>query len=261
MRFIKIFSVITLMLAASAVIFYAASSSRSKLKAAHIENDQVSSTTQAANLTTSNPVEEYGTVSGRVLDADGLPVENVIVTAENTAVPARNLPRAETNRDGEFTIAGLTPGRYELYTKKEEDGYPRTEFNLYNVGIPNPEVTVYSRQTARGIIVRLGPKAALLTGQVIDAVTKEPLKHADITVRRTDLPDRFLRTGLSLPVELGEFKLLVPSVTFTVKVTETGYKDWYFKSGDEGQKTSSLVLEPNTTKHLLIALQRIKRAK
>ncbi|SRR6266496_1018107 len=259
MRFVKIFSAITLMLAASAVIFYAASSSRSKLKAAHIENDEVSSTL-AANQTTSNPIEGYGTISGRVLDADGVPVENVVVTAENTALPARNLPRAETNRDGEFTIAGLTPGRYDLYTKKEEDGYPRTEFDLYDVGLSNPEVTVYSRQTVQGITLRLGPKAALLTGQVVDAVTKQPLKHADITVRRVDLPNRFLRTGLSLPVELGEFKLLVPSVAFTVKVTETGYEDWYYKWDDEGQTTSSLLLEPNTTKHLLIALQR-KRAK
>jgi hypothetical protein len=241
MRYVKIFSAITLLLAATAVIFYAASSSRSKLKVA--------------------PLEEYGTISGRVLDADGRPVENVIVTAENTAHPARNLPRSETNRDGEFTIARLTPGQYELYTHKEEDNYPRTAFNLYDVGRPTPRVTVYSRQTAQGITVWLGPKAALLTGQVIDAATQEPLKHADITVRRVDLPDRFLRTGLSLPVELGEFKLLVPSVAFTLKVTEAGYEDWYYNSDDEGQKTSSLLLEPNTTKHLIIALHHSRRAK
>lgn len=239
MRFVTIFRAIALLLAASAVISYVDSSSRSTLKA-------------------SNPVEEFGTVSGKVLDVDGRPVEKVIVTAGNHAFPVRRLPRAETNREGEFTIAGLKPGRYQLYTKKEEDGYPRTEFNLYDVGLPNPEVTVFSGQTSEGIIVRLGPKAALLTGQVIDAVTKEPLRHADITVRRVDLPDRFLRTGLSLPVELGEFKLLVPSVAFTVTVTETGYEDWYYQS-DEGSKTSSLLLEPNITKHLLIALRQIKR--
>ncbi len=259
MRLVKIFS-ITLLLVASAVIFYAASPSRSQLKASHTENDKVSSTL-VANQTTSNLIEEYGTVSGRVLDAGGLPVENVIVTAENLALPVRNLPRAETNRDGEFTIAGLTPGRYELFTKKEDDGYPRTEFNLYEVGPPNPQVTVYSQQTAQGITIRLGPKAALLTGQVIDAVTRQPLKHADITVRRVDLPDRFLRTGLSLPVELGEFELLVPSVALTVKVTETGYQDWHYKSGEEGQTTNSLLLEPNTTKHLVVELQRTKRRK
>jgi hypothetical protein len=260
MRLVKIFSAITLLLVASAVIFYADSSSRSRLKAAHVVSDAVSAT-QPANQTTSSPTEEHGTVSGRVLDADGRPVEKVIVTAENHAVHVRNLPRAETSGEGEFTIAGLAPGRYELYTKKEEDGYPRTEFNLYDVGLPNPEVTVSSGQTAQGIVVRLGPKAALLTGQVIDAVTKEPLSHADITVRRVDLPDRFLRKGLSLPVELGEFRLLVPSVAITVKVTEAGYEDWYYKSESEGPKTSSLLLEPNTTKHLVIALQRIKRAK
>jgi hypothetical protein len=240
MRFVKIFRAIALIPVASAVILYVDSSSRSTLKA-------------------SNPVEEFGTISGRVLDADGRPVEKVIVTAENHAFPARVLPRAETNREGEFTIVGLTPGRYQLYTRKEEDGYPRTEFNLYDVGLPNSEVTVSPGQTAPGIVVRLGPKAALLTGQVIDAVSKEPLRHADITVRRVDLPDRFLRTGLYLPVELGEFKLLVPSVAFTVTVTETGYEDWYYQSDNEGSKTSSLLLEPNTTKHLLIALHRIKR--
>jgi len=252
MRFVKIFSAITLMLIASAVIFCAASSP--------IQNDAISAA-RVTNQTALNPIEEYGTVSGRVLDANGRPVENVIVKAENTALLARNLPRSETNGDGEFTIAGLTPGRYELYTQKEEDGYPRTEFNFYDAGLPNRDVIVYSRQTAEGITLQLGPKAALLTGQVIDAITREPLKHADITVRRVDLPDRFLRTGLSLPVELGEFKLLVPSVAFTVKVTETGYEDWYYKTGDEGQKTSSLLLQPDTVKHLLIPLHRITRAK
>jgi hypothetical protein len=259
MRIVKIFGATTLLLAASAVIFYAASSSRSKLKAAHIENNEVSST-QAANQTTLKPIEEYGTISGRVLDADGLPVENVIVKADNSARPTRLVPQGETNRTGEFAIAGLPSGQYELSTHKEEDGYPRTEFNLYDVGSPNPQVTVYPQQTAQGITLRLGPKAALLTGQVIDAVTKQPLKHADITVRRVDLPSRFLRTGLSLPVELGEFKLLVPSVALTVEVKEPGYEDWHYRS-DDGQKTNSLLLESNTTKRILIALKRSKRAK
>jgi hypothetical protein len=254
MRFVKFFSAITLVLAAMVGIFFAASSSRSKFKGAHIENAVVSSP-PIANQTTSIPIQENGTISGRVIDATGAPVEKVIVNAENTAAPTRLLPRAETDRDGAFSIAGLAPGRYELFTKKEEDGYPRTEFNLYDVGPPNPQVTVYSRQTTQGITLRLGPKAALLTGQVVDAVTKQPLKHADITVRRLDLPDRFLRTGLSLPVELGEFKLLVPSVAFTVQVTETGYEDWYYTAKGEVQTKSSLLLDSNTTKHLLIELR------
>jgi carboxypeptidase family protein len=230
MRFAKVFSGITSLVVVSAVILNAAT-----------------------------PIEEYGTISGRVLDADGRPVESVIVTAENTARPARNLPRADTNEDGEFTIDGLVAGRYELYTRKEEDGYPRTEFNLYDSGTPNPEVQVYPRQTAQRITLRLGPKAALLTGEVVDAVTRRPLKYAEVTVRRVDFADRFLRTGLSLPVELGEFELLVPSLPVTVKVAATGYEDWYYQSGDEGQETSSIILESNTTKHLVVALQRIKR--
>lgn len=260
MKFVKIFGATTLLLAASAVIFYAASSSRSKLNATQMEDPQVSSN-QAANQTRLNLLEELGTISGRVLDSDGMPVEKVIVKAENSARPTRLVPQAETNQAGEFTITGLAPGQYELYTHKEEDGYPRTEFNLYDVGLPNPQVTVYSRQSVQGITLRLGPKAALLTGQVIDAVTRQPLQHADITVRRVDLPNRFLRTGLSLPVELGEFKLLVPAVAITVEVKENGYEDWYYKSDDQGRKPSSLLLEPNTTKHLMIALKRIKRAK
>jgi hypothetical protein len=35
-----------------------------------------------------------------------------------------------------FVLPLVIAGRYELYTKKEEDGYPRTEFNLYDVGSP-----------------------------------------------------------------------------------------------------------------------------
>ena len=260
MRFVKMFSAMAMMLAASVVIFYAASR-RAKLKEAHPQNDEISSTV-AANQTTSKTLHANGSISGRVLDADGGPVQDVIVTAENIAVTTRNLPRAETNRRGEFTIQGLTPGQYELYTKKEKDGYPRTEFNLYNVGgIPTPQVAVFPQQTTQGITMQLGPKAAVLTGQVVDAVTKRPLNHADITVRRVDLPDRFLRTGLSLPVELGEFKLLVPSVALTVKVSETGYEDWYYDATDDRQRTSSLLLRANSTRHLLIALRPTKPSK
>ena len=83
-------------------------------------------------------------------------------------------------------------------------------------------------QAMQNVILQLGLKAGVLTLRVVDANSNQPLHHADITIRRVDLPDRYLSSGLS--VEEGEFKILVPSLPFTVKVSEKGYEDWYYPS-------------------------------
>ena len=155
-----------------------------------------------------------GVISGRVLDAEGKPIINATVTAE-MANAIGGIPNALTNKDGEFIIRGLRPGQYTLHARKEEDGYPRTEFNLYDAGTStDPQVEVLEDQTMQNVIVQLGLKSGILTLRVVDANSNQPLHHADITIRRVDLPDRYLSSGLS--VEEGEFKILVPALPFTV---------------------------------------------
>ena len=114
-------------------------------------------------------------------------------------------------------------------------------------------------QAMQNVILQLGLKAGVLTLRVVDANSNQPLHHADITIRRVDRPDRYLSMGLS--VEEGEFKILVPSLPFTVKVSVKGYEDWYYKIAGEGNKASALLMAPNSTKKLLVALRPVGRSK
>ena len=161
-----------------------------------------------------NTDKSDGAISGRVLDAEGKSIINATVTAE-MANAIGGIPNALTNKDGEFIIRGLRPGQYTLHARKEEDGYPRTEFNLYDAGTgADPQVEVLEHQVMQNVILQLGLKSGILTIRVVDANSNQPLHHADITIRRVDLPDRYLSSGLS--VEEGEFKILVPALPFTV---------------------------------------------
>jgi hypothetical protein len=184
-----------------------------------------------------------------------------MVLAERTDIIIRPTPMAWSNKNGEFIIDGLIPGLYSLHGSKQEEGYPRTEFNFYDRSEnADLKVEIYEQQTTQKVIIQLGPKAAVLVGRVVDASTNQPLHHADITLRRVDQPERFLRTGLTLPIEKGEFKLLVPSLPFTVKVSEDGYEDWYYRVPGEGKQASTLLLAPDSTKSLLVSLRPLRRA-
>jgi Carboxypeptidase regulatory-like domain len=205
-----------------------------------------------------------GAIAGRVLDADGHPIPGVMVLAEITTGMIRPTPRAWTNKDGDYLIQSLPPGRYKLYSRKDEDGYPHTAFLLYYVGDDiEPTVEVGARQTTPNVILQRGLKAAVLEGIIVDATTNQPLKGAQLTVRRVDRPERFLSTGLFWHVDNdplkfveGGFKFLVPSLAFTLQVTAPGYKDWYYKMPGERNQASAILLAPGSTKKLSIALSR-----
>lgn len=54
-----------------------------------------------------------GTISGRVVNADGQPVAGVTVTIEESSQPHRDIG-AVTGPDGSFRLHGLRPGSYML---------------------------------------------------------------------------------------------------------------------------------------------------
>lgn len=209
-----------------------------------------------------NDNAQVGAIEGRVLDSNGQPINGAIVLADRPDVLLRPMPRAWTNENGEFVINGLTPGSYVLHSAKEADGYPRTEFNFYDTGESfESEVSVSEHQPAPKVVIQRGPKAATLTGLVVDASTNQPLEHAAITVRRAGQPERFLRTGLYQREIKGGFRLLVPSQPFSLQVSAPGYEDWYYRVRGEKAQASALLLASGTTKNFLIALRPLRHAK
>jgi len=200
------------------------------------------------------------TVSGRVVDAQEQPVSGVMVSAEPVDVVAVSKKFYYTDEQGEFIIPDLPAGKYILHTRDEDTGYPRSEFNLYDIGDSlDPTIEVQPAPSVQNVTLRLGQKAARLAGRVFDAATHQPLKGADITVRRVDLPERFLSTGLFCPGVPGGFNVLVPSLPLNLKVSRAGYEDWNYVTSVKGRESGVLIVPSGSTKSLLIALKPLKQ--
>jgi hypothetical protein len=203
-----------------------------------------------------------GAISGRVLGADGQPIVYALVLAEKTDQTIQPTPRAWTNEQGEFLISDLAPGLYTIQTRKDEDGYPHSAFNLYDAGDPvETNVQVEPGSTAKRIVIHRTVKAASLEGLVVDEVTQAPVKNAQVTVRRVDKPDRFLTAGLNRLGTEGGFKVLVPSLPVTLKVSSLGYADWYYRESNQ-RGPGSLSLPSGTTRNIVVSLHRssVKRS-
>ena len=75
------------------------------------------------NLKTGEKKEDYvikimpvGSISGRVLDSDGAPLESITVSAGN-GLGSDWLQTTQTDDRGEFRIGGLAPGKYRVHAK------------------------------------------------------------------------------------------------------------------------------------------------
>lgn len=76
--------------------------------------------TLVLSLALAGPASAQGTLTGRVTDMSGAPIEGVNVKAENpNATPSER--NVTTNDDGEYTLVGLRSGIYTLTFTK--DGY------------------------------------------------------------------------------------------------------------------------------------------
>jgi hypothetical protein len=199
--------------------------------------------------------DSTGAVSGKVFGADGRPIIDAEVLAQSRDYGNQALGRAWTNAQGEFLITDLAPGLYTIQTRKDDDGYPNSFFNLYDEGDPiETSVRVLPGSTSEGVVIYRTVKAAFLEGRVFDSLTHMPIKHAQVTVRRVDKSDRFLTSGLNGLVETaGAFKVLVPPLPVTLKVSSPGYVDWYYTESNQ-RRPGSLLLVSGTTRRIVVRL-------
>src|SRR5687768_6482578 len=71
----------------------------------------------AVMLAVSGPAAAQSVVRGKVLDAQGKPVEGAVVTIE--ATEANRKAQTKTNRNGEFLQVGLASGAYRVTVTKD----------------------------------------------------------------------------------------------------------------------------------------------
>lgn len=131
-------------------------------------------------------LEPVGGITGRVVDADGNPVELVTVKADSGSNPygysgVMGFTGGTTDEKGQFRIGGLSPGKYRVRAIPQNPMSPpevrtdgTTEVHLIATYFPNsvdamgaPRVEVRAGADTSGIEIRLAPgRAVKVSGTV-----------------------------------------------------------------------------------------------
>jgi hypothetical protein len=194
-------------------------------------------------------------IKGQVLDYEGSPVSGAVVFAHPDFGLRGKLPSSSSDARGEFTIVVSQAGSYRVTASKQADGYPSSINAFYHPTDDSlAHVLVREDQAAPFATIRLGPKAGKIAGRILDAETGRPVSDSQINLCRAQSPKYCYRFPAKNPG--GRFEILAPSAPFTIRVSASGYKDWY---GAEGADRQPLTLQvaSDETKELSVSLEKL----
>jgi hypothetical protein len=121
-----------------------------------------------------------GEIKGTVTDQNGSPLSGATVYAVPQGLVLNDItPRsAKTNSNGRFDFhGGLELEAYKIYPQKEADSYPNPLDEFYAAANDQaPTVDLTADRPSASVTVKLGDKAAVIVGRVIDADTGAVLK-------------------------------------------------------------------------------------
>ena len=120
---------------------------------------------------------------------------------------------------------------------------------LHIAGQQFPTVAVKGGETTKGVILRIGARAAHLVYQVIDE-DRKPIPGGSFVFNRLD-QDNLYSIGV-----LGKGDMLVPPDPFRVTFEAKGYRPWHY-GGDNWQQSQGVIsLKSGESLNLTIHLQR-----
>jgi Carboxypeptidase regulatory-like domain len=136
----------------------------------------------ATNLYASSATKTQlaGEINGTLTDQVGSPVAGATVYAVPQFLTFEGTtPRSvKTNARGEFDFrGGFQIGTYKLYARKDEDGYPDPLKGFYaDLKVEAPSVALTEDHRSATVKVKLGDRAGVMAGRVIDADSGAPVK-------------------------------------------------------------------------------------
>jgi hypothetical protein len=175
-------------------------------------------------VTSAFPQLQPGLISGTVLAADGNPIEDAHVSADvmkgSTILTVLD---ADTDHEGKFVFSRLTLGEYRLSGAKAEAGYLSTRPDIFN-SKPALAVILTDETPNASATIRLGPKAAIITGWVLDSSTGRPIS-AQLSLSPWD-GSGWSMTGINPKFKFRE--QIPPDTAIRFGACATGYKSWSY---------------------------------
>jgi hypothetical protein len=209
----------------------------------------------ALNGQQSKPIhadENDGVIQGTVTYEDGKSVKGATFYAQPLGRPMIGIvPHATADEDGHFVISHLWLGKYAVGGEKLDEDYANMTSQFYSNG-KFGTVVLSSRSPAASVRVQLGPKAGILVGTVVDAVTNTGLNPC-VEFRRAKNPSNFLSgTGLVN----AKYRVLVPSNTDVfMKIRYGRHKSWYYPGTTTNAQSRALNLKPGEAMTIDIRLE------
>ena len=202
----------------------------------------------------SNAVQGQFVITGQVVNQSGTPVAYASVYAIPDSLHG-SLPATLTDANGKFAIAVGNPGRYRVSGQKYAEQYAGLG-STFHYPSPQtlPEVIVKADQPSPYLIVRLGPRAGILTGSIVDAMTHAYVTKFQIRACRVEAP-RYCHEE-SFASNWGRFQMLVPATPILVEAFADGYRHWQLTDQSK-QQPSPIHLESGETKELTVSLNRL----
>ncbi len=192
---------------------------------------------------------KWGVVEGVVVDGDGKPLPDATVTSYTQAKGvARDVMQYQANGNGEFSLR-LLEGEVWLSAHKNSEGYPYAFFAFYLMpGQEFPTIEVKPGETTKGVVVRVGVKAAHLNYEVVDEDGKPVLGR--FVFNRLDQTEPYSTSALV------KDDLLVPPAPFRATFEAKGYKPWHYGGDNWRGKEGVISLKSGEVLTLTIRLQR-----
>ncbi|MEM9382956.1 MAG: carboxypeptidase regulatory-like domain-containing protein [Planctomycetota bacterium] len=150
---------------------------------------------------------------------DGAPLEGATIQAWSLSnVKSRSHTETTSNENGEFEIADITPGRYQIVAR-----HPRHA----------PDTGTRIESGEMSVAIQLQP-LPVVTGQVLDLSTGSPVTRFDAQLRQTvqgsadDLSTALVATRASFDNENGTFEIVVPKAgEYMVEAIAGGFAETY----------------------------------
>lgn len=196
--------------------------------------------------------ENRGVIQGTVTYEDGKLVKGATVYTQPLDRPMIGIvPHATTDERGHFAVSHLWLGKYAVGGEKLDEGYPDMTSQFFSDG-KFETVVLSSGSPVANVRIQLGPKAGILIGTVVEAVTNVALNPC-VEFRRAKSPSNFLSgTGLVN----AKYRVLVPSNTDVyMRVWYGRHKSWYYPGTTQKGESRALNLKPGEVMTIDIRLE------